>query len=185
MKPHLSGIPTDIFLVLLIAVMNMINICATSLAVLHIRRFHMKSRQRAQEEVRRQTRRQTRGQARKAARWSQRRHTDVSTQTIQVPSTPNGQRFLQTTPEVNVTTRTTDAVSSTDQYPSSRSRSTFSRSSLASTREPTNLSGETLVDDLSRSDDSSAMTLIDVMGSNSDIEVSHLRRRRRRISGRA
>jgi hypothetical protein len=49
MKPHFSGIPTDIFLILLIAFMIVLNVYAIFLAVLHIRRLHVQTQQQAQE----------------------------------------------------------------------------------------------------------------------------------------
>lgn len=133
-KPHLSIILLVYLFMIFFTAINVIVTCLILGAALEIRSLHAQTQGRSQKIARQKARRQARKYAQKARRW----YTDVSTQTIQVPSSPNGRRFLPVMPirrsarsqisrpfdsRVNDTSRTAGASSSTDHYPESTSSS--------------------------------------------------------------
>ncbi|KAF2632556.1 hypothetical protein BU25DRAFT_76882 [Macroventuria anomochaeta] len=199
MTTRLSNISIDFFLMLLITTINVINICVSLLAALQIRGL----RNQTQKQVRKQIKRQVRKQAHKSARRSRRQYIDVSTQTIQIPSSPDSRRSLQATHNrlldsslsqhaaetgVDGTANTTGAFSSTGYYPSSQcstysSAPPSSHSSIVELEALANMSGEMLVNRLSRTANSSGTTLVEVLSSDSDRTMSRSRGRRRRYSG--
>jgi hypothetical protein len=130
MRSHLSNItPESIFMVSLTA-LNAIAICLTLAAVLETRILRAQSERQSKEILQKQARRQARQSARRARKW----RADVSTQTIRVPSSPNGRIHLSVAPVRHAAIQASDSTvggtphemvvaSSTDYYVDSNSSS--------------------------------------------------------------
>ena len=169
MKPHLSNIPPKAIFMAFLTALNVITICLALAAVLEIRGLRAQSERDSRKSSQKQARRQVRQNAQRARR----RHAGVSTQTIRVPSSPNGRRYLSVAPVQHAAIQALDSTvggtphemviaSSTDYYPDSSSSSyssvmssshpsvvdlaAFSAAPLSTyVMQSTNLSGTTLV----------------------------------------
>ena len=115
MKLRLSNIPPDFFLMLLVTTIHAINVCATLLSALQIRRLRAQARKQARRQLRKQVKTQLRKQARKYAQdrlspQSRQQPVHANDHAFRMPNSSVGRRFLIGEPD-------TVPISSSDHLP--------------------------------------------------------------------
>lgn len=190
MKPYQSNMPPDCTFMILLTAISVITMCLTLVTAFEVRSLHAQYERRSRKAVHKSAHRQ----ARQTARRARRRHADMGTETIQVPSLPNDRGFLSSTSARQHTTNeatgtTVDgasyvgaACSSTGPYPESTSSSCPSAlsSSQPSFVDLSALSGRTLPVE---SSNPSGITLVDTSSSDSEYGQPRSEGARRQLHG--